>query len=164
MGLADGGKYEEGVKKVANNKNEITGDLDILLVEDNELNQEVVSLFLRKVGYNLVIANNGEEAIIKLEKQHFDLILMDIEMPEMNGFECTRLIRKSDPSRLNPEIPIIAMTAHAMKGDKDKCMGAGMDDYMSKPLNFKELGEKLIYFMDKKSKAEPGSVPSMRRA
>ena len=164
MGLADGGKYEEGVKKVANNKNEITGDLDILLVEDNELNQEVVSLFLRKGGYNLVIANDGEEAIIKLEKQHFDLILMDIEMPEMNGFECTRSIRNSDPSRINPEIPIIAMTAHAMKGDKDKCMGAGMDDYISKPINFIELEKKLKYFIKEKSNTETGTLRSMRRA
>ena len=151
------------VKATEDDTGDKTISLNILLVEDNTINQELISVFLRRWGHNVVTANNGRKAISELEMQHFDLVLMDVEMPEMNGLECTEKIRKSDPSRFNPEIPIIAMTAHAMTGYKDKCLKAGMNDYISKPINFEEMGKKLRCYGKGKGDAgmnKPGSLLS----
>ncbi|KAB2953418.1 PAS domain S-box protein [Heliorestis acidaminivorans] len=107
----------------------------ILVVEDNKVNQEVLLLQLEELGLlNITIVSNGVEALKLLKKEDFSLILMDCEMPELDGFETTKLIRKIEESEGRKKIPIIAMTAYALQGDKQRCLEVGMDDYMSKPL------------------------------
>jgi signal transduction histidine kinase/CheY-like chemotaxis protein len=113
-------------------------DLSILLAEDNLINQKVAVNLLRKYGHSVVVANTGLEALAYLKRERFDLILMDIQMPEMGGFEATALIRQSETAT-GGHIPIIAMTAHAMKGDRERCIEAGMDGYVSKPISAKAL-------------------------
>ncbi len=112
--------------------------LRILLAEDNRVNQEVAVTLLGKHGHSVVIANNGREALSALEGQIFDLILMDVQMPEMGGLEATAAIRAKEQGT-GKHIPIIAMTAHAMSGDREKCLQAGMDGYVSKPIKIKSV-------------------------
>jgi CheY-like chemotaxis protein/HPt (histidine-containing phosphotransfer) domain-containing protein len=112
---------------------------NILLAEDNLINQTLTINLLEKRGHRVTLASNGIEAVEAFKKGDFDLILMDIQMPGMDGFEATRAIRdlmleKSDSKGRMSDIPIIAMTAHAMTGDREKCINAGMDDYVSKPI------------------------------
>ena len=116
-----------------------TNKARILLVEDNYVNQQVAQSMLQKLGITADIANNGLEAIEALEKIEYDLVLMDVQMPEMDGFEATRHIRDQQSSVLDHHIPIIAMTAHAMKGYKESCLEAGMDDYIPKPVSLQSL-------------------------
>jgi two-component system sensor histidine kinase/response regulator len=104
----------------------------ILVAEDNPTNQQVAQAILEGAQIAVTIVNNGEEAVKALENQPFDAVLMDIQMPKMNGYEATRLIREVPRGA---SIPIVAMTAHAMKGDEEKCLEAGMDGYISKPVN-----------------------------
>jgi len=118
------------------------GGLCILLAEDNAINQRVAAKTLESMGHTVVMANNGMDALSLMAKHPVDLVLMDIQMPEMDGFTATRQIRHGEiPGKSN--IPIVAMTAHNMKGDRERCIAAGMDDYLSKPINRKEL-EKAI--------------------
>jgi CheY-like chemotaxis protein len=112
--------------------------LRILLAEDNTVNQLLASRLLEKEGHNVVTAGNGRAALERLEKGTFDLILMDIQMPEMDGFEATAIIRKDEEST-GKHLPIIAMTAHALEGDRERCLAAGMDGYISKPINANDL-------------------------
>jgi CheY-like chemotaxis protein/anti-sigma regulatory factor (Ser/Thr protein kinase) len=113
------------------NLHSLTGG-KVLLVEDNEINQEVAREWLKSFDLEVSIANNGEEAVHMLRGERFDAVLMDIQMPVMDGFQATYKIRRE----LNlDELPIIAMTAHALRGDRDKCMQAGMNDYLTKPIN-----------------------------
>ncbi len=116
--------------------------LRILVVEDGVFNQQLAVGLLEKVGHSVVIANNGKEAIEAWVAQQFDVVLMDVEMPEMDGFEATAVIRTQE-RRKGTHIPIIAMTAYAMKGDRERCLNAGMDDYISKPIRAQEMFEKL---------------------
>jgi signal transduction histidine kinase/CheY-like chemotaxis protein len=111
----------------------------VLLVEDNVTNQEVAASFLKKLGVSVDVAGNGRECLHALASFPYDLVLMDVQMPEMDGFEATRRIRQSEIQVLNPFLPIIAMTAHAMTGDREKCLDAGMDDYLSKPIELESL-------------------------
>ncbi|MCP5467681.1 MAG: response regulator [Deltaproteobacteria bacterium] len=113
-------------------------NIKILLAEDNLVNQKVAYNLLTEEGYDIVIANNGHEVLDLLKKDKFDLILMDIQMPEMSGMEATQAIRQEE-QETGKHIPIIAVTAHAMKGDREKCLDAGMDDYISKPVNPRQL-------------------------
>jgi two-component system sensor histidine kinase/response regulator len=114
--------------------------LRILLTEDNLVNQRVAGGILEKAGYTVVTANNGKEALEALREQEFDLVLMDVQMPEMDGFEAASAIRLQE--KLTGEhLPIIAMTAHAMKGDETRCLNAGMDGYISKPIRGRDLLE-----------------------
>ena len=106
----------------------------ILLAEDNTINQKVATTFLQKMGHSVVVAANGQKALQALEKEAFDLVLMDVQMPEMDGFAATAAIRAHEQTTGN-HISIIAMTAHAMKGDRERRLDAGMDDYISKPIN-----------------------------
>jgi CheY-like chemotaxis protein len=113
----------------------------ILLAEDNPVNQTVAMRLLSKHGHRVVLAASGGEALRALEKDPvdgFDLILMDVQMPDMDGFEATAAIREKE-KETKVHIPIIAMTAHAMKGDRERCLAAGMDDYIAKPIRAKEL-------------------------
>jgi signal transduction histidine kinase/ActR/RegA family two-component response regulator len=115
-----------------------TGGLRVLVAEDNLVNQRVTVGLLQKAGHSVVVAENGRVALQILDSEAFDLILMDVQMPEMNGFEATAEIRRRE-QRSGRRIPIIAMTAHAMVGDKERCLEAGMDHYVSKPVREKEL-------------------------
>jgi signal transduction histidine kinase/CheY-like chemotaxis protein len=110
----------------------------ILLAEDNLVNQRLAVRVLEKAGHTVVLANNGREALAALQNHTFDLVLMDVQMPEMNGFEATSVIRRNEAGR-STHIPIVAMTAHAMTGDRERCLKAGMDDYISKPIRSADL-------------------------
>jgi two-component system sensor histidine kinase/response regulator len=112
--------------------------LKILLVEDNAVNQLLALRLLEKQGHAVTIAANGKKALEALKKESYDLVLMDIQMPEMNGWEATQAIREYEKVT-GEHIPIVAMTAHAMKGDKERCTAAGMDDYLTKPIRIPEL-------------------------
>jgi CheY-like chemotaxis protein len=117
--------------------------LRVLLAEDNRVNQELVVRLLEKRGHTVVVARNGKEALAALEKSAFDgfdLVLMDVQMPEMDGFEATAAIREREKAT-GTHLLIIAMTAYAMKGDRERCLAAGMDSYLSKPIQAKELFE-----------------------
>jgi two-component system sensor histidine kinase/response regulator len=112
--------------------------LRILLAEDNLVNQKLAVRLLEKRGHRVVVASNGREAVEKFEGDNFDLILMDVQMPEMDGFEATQTIREKETGE-GGHMPIVAMTAHAAKGDRERCLQAGMDDYVAKPIKTEEL-------------------------
>jgi len=109
--------------------------LRILIAEDNLINQKIAMTILTRLGYQPALASNGKEALEMISHEYYDIVLMDVEMPEMNGLEATRMIRTC----LEVQPIIIAMTANVMQGDRDTCMQSGMDDYMSKPIDLKEL-------------------------
>jgi CheY-like chemotaxis protein len=116
--------------------------LHLLLTEDNAVNQQLAVRLLEKRGHSVVVAGNGREALVALARARyrFDVVLMDVQMPEMDGFEATRLIRLREQV-MGGHVPIVAMTAHAMKGDRERCLHEGMDGYISKPLQPTELFE-----------------------
>jgi CheY-like chemotaxis protein len=109
--------------------------LRILLVEDNMINQQLALILLSRMGYSPGIASNGKEVVDRLRDEYFDLILMDIQMPEMDGLEATRIIRTT----LSVQPLIIAMTANVARKDREECLAAGMNDHLSKPVNLDEL-------------------------
>jgi len=114
--------------------------LRILLAEDNAVNQMLAVRLLERQGHAVTVADNGREAITALERQPFDMVLMDVQMPEMGGFEATARIREAE-QKTGRHVPIIALTAHAMKGDRERCLAAGMDGYVAKPIKPVELFE-----------------------
>ena len=107
----------------------------ILLAEDHPVNQRLARKILEKWGHNVVVASNGRKALEAIERNTFDLVIMDVQMPEMNGLEAARLIRAQEQGSGGTRLPIIAMTAHAMKGDREQCLAAGMDAYVTKPID-----------------------------
>ncbi|MBN1323967.1 MAG: PAS domain S-box protein [Methanotrichaceae archaeon] len=132
--------------------------LQILLAEDNPVNQKVVIRMLKRMGYKPDAVSNGLKAIQALKERSYDLILMDIQMPEMDGMEATRLIRERHPGGQNPQI--IAMTAYALEGDKERCLEGGMDDYVSKPVRIEELVSALVRAFNARGRKPSGLKPS----
>jgi two-component system, sensor histidine kinase and response regulator len=110
----------------------------ILLAEDNLVNQTLAVRLLEKRGHAVTVTGNGREALAALAKEEFDLVLMDVQMPEMGGFEATAAIREMEKTS-GRHMPIVAMTANALKGDQERCLAAGMDAYVSKPIRTSEL-------------------------
>ena len=126
--------------------------LRILLAEDNFVNQKIVQGLLEKSGHRVEVAANGLLAVERLGKDTFDLVLMDVQMPEMDGISATKLVRQQEAmAKSKRRTPIIAMTANAMKGDREKCLDAGMDHYISKPIRFEELINAIARVSAKKS-------------
>ena len=113
--------------------------LRVLLAEDHAVNRRLAKILLRKQGHSVAVAANGREAVALFESQAFDLILMDVQMPEMDGLEATSAIREREEATASRRIPIVALTAHAMSGDRERCVAAGMDGYISKPIDPREL-------------------------
>jgi len=119
------------------------GSAALLLVEDNKTNRVVADSILKKLGYSTDVAINGYECINAMKKKDYNLVLMDCQMPEMDGFQTTREIRSGNSGVINPDTLIIALTAHAMAGDRERCIMAGMNDYIAKPIKIREV-EKLL--------------------
>jgi two-component system sensor histidine kinase/response regulator len=113
--------------------------LRVLLAEDNAVNQRLAASLLERRGHKVTIAANGREEVDRVTHEPFDVVLMDVQMPEMGGFEATEAIRALEAARQAPRLPIIAMTAHAMKGDRERCLAVGMDEYLTKPLDPRQL-------------------------
>jgi CheY-like chemotaxis protein len=124
--------------RVVKKPRSVTRSLRVLVAEDNPVNQLVVTRLMEKQGHTVTVAASGEQAIAALDRDTFDVILMDIHMPEVDGIQATRMIRASE-QETGRHIPIIAVTAFAMKGDAEKCLEAGMDAYISKPIKASEL-------------------------
>ena len=134
--------------------------LRVLLAEDNPVNRTLALRLLGKLGHQVEVANNGEEALALHARSNFDIILMDVQMPVMGGFEATAHIREREAAG-HPRTPIVAMTAHAMKGDRERCLAAGMDGYLSKPVHAPDLVEALIHHTGNADPAPPRAAPLM---
>lgn len=134
---------------------ELQHSLNVLLVEDHPINQKLALGLLEKWGHRATLANNGQEALAIFRETAFDLILMDMQMPVMGGLEATLRIREMELVENRPRTPIIAMTASAMQGDREACLAAGMDEYLSKPVKARELLEKLLSFGAQPPVSEP---------
>jgi len=120
----------------------------ILLVEDNDMNRDMLSRRLQRKGYEVAVALDGQEGIAMAKSEHPDLILMDISLPIMDGWEALRRIKASSETQ---HIPIIALTAHVMPGDREKCLEAGCDDYDTKPVDFQRLLGKMQSLLHEKA-------------
>jgi CheY-like chemotaxis protein len=131
--------------------------LDLLLAEDNAVNQTLAVRLLQKLGHKVTVANNGLEAVQHWQNGNFDAILMDVDMPKMNGFEATERIRELEQSS-GAHIPILAMTAHAMQGAREECLGHGMDGYLSKPIDTELLWNEL----DKLVQIAVADIPTVK--
>jgi PAS domain S-box-containing protein len=125
----------------------LPGKVHILLAEDNPVNQRVALAMLKRLGCRTDVVANGREAVMALQKASYDLVLMDCQMPEMDGFEATRAVRQKEAAMSRPSIPIIAMTASAMQADRERCLRAGMSDFIAKPVQPGELAEMLARWL-----------------
>lgn len=152
-----GGKKEKRQAHAENKLNDqirasITGDHKILMVEDYEGNIVVISYILEDIGVKFDIARTGAEAVKMWQKNHYDIVLMDIQMPEMDGFTATKKIRRAEHEKKLDYTPIIGMTAHALVGDKDKCIEAGMDAYLPKPIVEADLKREILKYIKPRKK------------
>ena len=133
----------EQKKTDSTEKYSFNNKLKILLAEDDEFNSKTMIYFLKRKGHDVTHVYNGYEVLDALENYTYDIILMDIQMPEMDGTEATKQIRNSNTGKFDPKIPIIALTAYAMKGDKERFLSAGMNGYITKPVKIDNLLEKM---------------------
>jgi CheY-like chemotaxis protein/HPt (histidine-containing phosphotransfer) domain-containing protein len=136
------------------------GTYKILLTEDNLVNQKVACKMLERLGATVVVANNGREAIAELEHGAFDLVLMDCQMPEMDGYAATSTWRELERATGAARTPVVALTANALQGEREKCLAAGMDDYLSKPFSLTDLTKVLSRWLAPRPQApEPAVKP-----
>jgi CheY-like chemotaxis protein len=135
----------------------------VLVAEDNVVNQQVALGMLERAGHEAVVVENGREALAALERRAFDLVLMDVQMPELDGLEATCAIRERERST-GAHVPIVAVTAHAMKGDAERCMAAGMDAYLVKPLQARELHAVIERLFGEPAAESPAAAPKARAA
>jgi CheY-like chemotaxis protein len=126
-----------------------TGCLRVLLAEDNLINQRVGQSLLRKAGHTVVVASDGRQALELLDRESFDLLITDIQMPEVDGYELIAILRSREAAN-GRRLPIIAMTAHAMEGDRSRCVEAGADDYVAKPVQPRQLMETIAAVMTRR--------------
>ena len=136
---------------------------NVLLVEDNLVNQKVAAGIFRKLGCQIEIVSNGQEAVDTLKDNTFDIVMMDIQMPVMDGYEATAIIRNRTTNVRNHAIPIIAMTAHAFKSDLEKCLASGMNDYVTKPVTPKSLADALEKWLPKASADQPARADFQKK-
>lgn len=142
----------EQIQKVSDhNLSYNPGAGQILLVEDYEPNILVASTYLRNAGFSYEVSKNGLEAVERAKSSTYSAILMDVQMPGMNGFEVTHMIRQFERQHGHTRTPIIGMTAHALAGDRERCLAAGMDDYIAKPVSEEELVGKLKLHINEKA-------------
>jgi len=137
--------------------------LSVLLAEDNLVNQRLAVRLLEKRGHRVVVAGTGVEALKALEKESFDLVLMDVQMPEMDGLEATAVIREKEKST-GAHQAVVALTAHAMKGDREKCMAGGMDGYLTKPIRPNELDQLLEIYVARHAEERSVTEPALPKA
>ena len=135
--------------------------LDILLAEDNPVNQKLAARLLEKRGHRVIVTSNGREALSALSKRSYDLVLMDVQMPEMDGLETTMALRAREKDT-ESHLPVVAMTALVMKGDRERCMAAGMDGYLSKPIRTRELDEMLDHYAAQPTEISPRRTSGFR--
>jgi CheY-like chemotaxis protein len=140
---ADVTGHHSGSEPSANQPPAAAQRLRILLAEDNAVNQKLAALLLRREGHDVTVVGDGNEAVRAVAQGSFDVVLMDLQMPEMDGFEATTAIRGAEQGT-GRHLRIVALTAHAMKDDRDKCMKAGMDDYLTKPIDPNRLRSALV--------------------
>jgi CheY-like chemotaxis protein len=129
----------------------------VLLVEDNSVNRIVGAAMLQQLGLEVVLAEHGEEALAVLREQTVNLVLMDCQMPVMDGYEATQRIREIERNTARPRLPVIALTANALSGDFDRCLAAGMDAYLSKPYTRAQMHATLAPWLDEGTAAARGS-------
>jgi CheY-like chemotaxis protein len=130
---------------------EIRESVRILVVEDNAVNRKVALKIIEKIGFETDAVINGVEALHALESRPYDMVFMDCQMPELDGYDTTRVIRDPASAVLDHEIPVIAMTANAVKGDRGVCFEAGMDDYLAKPINLQALTDMIAKWVKDKA-------------
>jgi len=136
--------------------------LKVLLAEDNLINQKLATRILENMGNEVSVAETGKEAFEMVQREHFDLVFMDIQMPEMDGYSATRAVRQWE-MRQGKHVPIIAMTANAMKGDREACLKAGMDGYIAKPIKKEDIAEAIELAMEGLESNEiPGTTAEQR--
>ena len=135
--------------------------LRLLLAEDNIINQKLMRRLLEKAGHAVTLARTGRAALDALAQSTFDMVLMDVQMPEMDGFEATAAIRAGEQGT-GAHTPLIAITAHAMRGDRERCLAAGFDGYVSKPVQFKELFDTIDRFTPSDLGKRRWSIPGCR--
>jgi CheY-like chemotaxis protein len=126
--------------------------LRVLLAEDNAINQRLAVRLLEREGHQVQVVATGTEVLARIQRERFDLVLMDVQMPEMDGLEATRRVRQREQTT-GTHLPIIAMTAHAMKGDRERCLEAGMDDYIAKPILLKDLLDAIEHVLDARGRS-----------
>ena len=128
---------------------------DILIVEDNPVNQKLIAFLLARAGYSYEVAENGAEALQRLDKSAFKLVLMDMMMPIMNGYDATKAIRANPKTK---HLPVIALTANAMKGEDEKCRAVGCSDYLAKPYSKDQILNAISMLLKKSQQSETGPV------
>ena len=144
-----------GRRTLTHYPNYSNSNIRVLLAEDSTINQQVVLGFMDKLGIAADVVSDGARVLEKLKTQYYDLVLMDVHMPVLDGFETTARIRGAHPELINPQLPIVAMTAYGMSGDRERCLAAGMDAYVTKPLSFAMLVETLEQWLPEPSASSP---------